>query len=157
MLFPWCPFQVRRLKESAVQNDQGNSKFAQGDYGGAVMFYNQALTKVKDQAPLYCNRAHAHLKLGNYSLAREDCDAALRVKPVCSRCACRFAVRDVEQSRTCQSSRQRTIPRANPHSLNDRVMSRLSFAALLLTKQKEMLRRLSWTLKMRWHLGRSSR
>ena len=65
-----------------AQNDQGNAKFVEGDFGGAVLFYNQAIKKVKDQAPLYCNRAHAHLKLGNYALAKEDCDAALLVNPV---------------------------------------------------------------------------
>ena len=67
--FPKITYQA--LKE------QGNAAFKGGRYDEAARRYTAALALRPRCAVYLANRALAHLKLGAYSLAEADCDAAL--------------------------------------------------------------------------------
>ena len=47
----------KRKEESDVLKTRGNEKFAAGDYQGAYDLYSQAIDIMKDNLPLWTNRA----------------------------------------------------------------------------------------------------
>jgi Asp-tRNA(Asn)/Glu-tRNA(Gln) amidotransferase A subunit family amidase/Tfp pilus assembly protein PilF len=55
----------------------GNDAFRSGKYDEAVRWYSEAIKHNPEEAVYYSNRAMAHLKLGAYTAAETDCDAAI--------------------------------------------------------------------------------
>ncbi len=55
-----------------------NAAFSSGDFGGAVAAYTQSLSAEAVQPTVLSNRAMAHLKLGNYAAAEQDCVVGLQ-------------------------------------------------------------------------------
>lgn len=58
------------------ERSSGNLAFAAGQYTEAVAAYSRAIEHFKGGKPAYANRAAAHLKLGNYLSALDDCSRA---------------------------------------------------------------------------------
>lgn len=61
--------------------EKGNAAFKAGKYDEAVRHYGAAINKDTRNAVLYSNRAMAHLKLGDFKSAEEDCTLALALDP----------------------------------------------------------------------------
>ena len=57
---------------------KGNKALKQGKYQDAVEYYTVAIGKNPSNPVYVANRAMAHLKLGNYELAEDDCTAAIK-------------------------------------------------------------------------------
>jgi hypothetical protein len=69
---------AEKLKEN------GNEKFKNSDFVAAKALYSEALQSCKDEklkTTLYCNRAACNIKLNEYNLCIEDCNAALSIEP----------------------------------------------------------------------------
>mmetsp|Transcript_25499 Transcript_25499/g.25746 ORF Transcript_25499/g.25746 Transcript_25499/m.25746 type:complete len:494 (-) Transcript_25499:221-1702(-) len=58
---------------------QGNAKYKEKDYNGAVGLYTEALGVDSGNASLYLNRAAAYLMLLQYKEASEDCNKAISI------------------------------------------------------------------------------
>ena len=72
---------IESSKISAAEGAKqiGNEAFRSGRYEDAIRRYSEAIYLNPKEAIYYSNRAMAHLKLGNYSDAEMDCDAALEI------------------------------------------------------------------------------
>ena len=57
---------------------KGNEALKEGKYQDAVEYYTVAIGKNPSNPVYVANRAMAHLKLGNYELAEDDCTAAIK-------------------------------------------------------------------------------
>lgn len=57
--------------------DEGNKKFKNKDYKGALESYTKALASNGDGLLAYSNRAMCHLNLGQYYEAKLDCDKSI--------------------------------------------------------------------------------
>jgi len=75
--------ELLRLNPPEVPGDaektKGNEAFNKGDFQGAVEYYSIAVGKNPKSAVFIANRAMAHLKLGNYELAEDDCSKAINL------------------------------------------------------------------------------
>jgi tetratricopeptide (TPR) repeat protein len=76
---------VRREECLGLKNE-GNAKFKQEEYEQAIEVYTQALNMCplaypKDRAVLYSNRSAAQMKLGELSVAIEDCSRSIELDP----------------------------------------------------------------------------
>ncbi|RKP15170.1 hypothetical protein BJ684DRAFT_7455 [Piptocephalis cylindrospora] len=60
---------------------QGNARFAQGDYQGAIQSYTTAIIKDPTCVLYYTNRARAHMKLEQWSSALQDAEKAVEFDP----------------------------------------------------------------------------
>lgn len=57
----------------------GNEEYGRGNYDTAIDLYTKAI-EMDDTNPIFfSNRAQAHLTLGNFEQAIEDCDSALKI------------------------------------------------------------------------------
>ena len=71
----------------AALKDEGNARFARGEYGSAIASYDEAIRALTDAsetwadargaAVLYANRAASRLKLGDFSRAERDANDAV--------------------------------------------------------------------------------
>jgi len=66
-----------RLAEQEKEN--GNRAFRAKQYSEARKCYDTAIGYKKDSRALFVNRAFAHVKLGNWASAIEDCDKAVYI------------------------------------------------------------------------------
>eukprot|EP00913_Durusdinium_trenchii_P028590 g26813.t1 len=64
---------------AAALKEEGNSKFKQGDFAGAVKAYTESLALDPEQHLCYSNRSAAHLKLGDAQEALADAERCLRL------------------------------------------------------------------------------
>jgi DnaJ homolog subfamily C member 7 len=73
------------LKKLDVTKAKGNDAFKRGQYREAADHFSTALNldpqNVDFNAQLYCNRAAALQKVGEYKQAHSDCEKAIRLKP----------------------------------------------------------------------------
>ena len=69
------------LKEQAASPTPGASRFALGDYAGAIEECDQALRLDPRHAQAYNNRAAARHALRDFAGAIADCDQALALDP----------------------------------------------------------------------------
>lgn len=64
---------------------EGNARFLNADYDGAIDLYSQAIELVGDdrdeRATFYANRAACHAKLGEHELVVDDCSSAIALRP----------------------------------------------------------------------------
>lgn len=60
---------------------QGNDKYKQGNYEGAIEDYTQAIRLNSDDAEAYFKRGNAYAKLKNHQRAIEDYTQAIRIAP----------------------------------------------------------------------------
>lgn len=70
--------------EAVLYKDQGNEKFKNGDWSGAIEAYTKAIEcdeKHKQLATFYKNRAAAYLKLEQFEKVIKDCDKSLELEP----------------------------------------------------------------------------
>ncbi|KAK2069171.1 hypothetical protein P8C59_003775 [Phyllachora maydis] len=61
--------------------EEGNSKFKESDWPGAVAAYTEMTKRAPDDPRGYSNRAAAFIKLLEFPSALEDCDAAIKRDP----------------------------------------------------------------------------
>ncbi|SPQ18394.1 572fa796-8b0e-4886-b356-2e21178c8524 [Thermothielavioides terrestris] len=61
--------------------EEGNKKFKESDWPGAVAAYSEMIKRAPDDARGYSNRAAAFIKLLEFPSALEDCDAAIKKDP----------------------------------------------------------------------------
>lgn len=64
---------------AAAEKARGNAALKGGQYAEALGYYSRALDHDKSDKATYTNRALAHLKVGNYLSAEEDCTKALDI------------------------------------------------------------------------------
>lgn len=68
------PFQA-----AEKYKNKGNDQFKMKNFTKAIELYTQAIEIKSDEPAYYTNRAIAHLKSDNFTLAMNDCKAALRI------------------------------------------------------------------------------
>jgi Asp-tRNA(Asn)/Glu-tRNA(Gln) amidotransferase A subunit family amidase len=68
-------------RAAEVAKEEGNAAFKAGRYDEAVKRYSEAIQYKPHAAVYFSNRAMAYLKLGIYTAAEADCDAALELDP----------------------------------------------------------------------------
>ena len=61
------------------EKTKGNEALKQGKYQDAIEYYSVAIGKNPKSKIFVANRAMAHLKLGNYQLAEDDCTEAIKL------------------------------------------------------------------------------
>ncbi|KAM7216563.1 heat shock protein sti1 [Rhypophila decipiens] len=61
--------------------EEGNKKFKESDWPGAVAAYSEMVKRAPDDPRGYSNRAAAFIKLFEFPSAVEDCDAAIKKDP----------------------------------------------------------------------------
>lgn len=61
--------------------EEGNKKFKESDWPGAVAAYSEMIKRSPDDPRGYSNRAAAFIKLFEFPSALEDCDAAIKRDP----------------------------------------------------------------------------
>ncbi|KAF4592405.1 heat shock protein [Ophiocordyceps camponoti-floridani] len=61
--------------------EEGNKKFKETDFPGAVAAYSEMIKRAPDDARGYSNRAAAFIKLFEFPSALDDCDAAIKRDP----------------------------------------------------------------------------
>lgn len=61
--------------------EEGNKKFKESDWPGAVAAYTEMIKRAPDDARGYSNRAAAFIKLLEFPSALEDCDMAIKKDP----------------------------------------------------------------------------
>lgn len=61
--------------------EEGNKKFKENDYPGAVAAYSEMIKRAPEDPRGYSNRAAAFVKLFEFPSALEDCDAAIKRDP----------------------------------------------------------------------------
>jgi len=77
----------QELKDESLRlKNEGNRKFKEEDFVMALKIYTEALNKCplafpKDRAILYSNKSAAEMKLGELSVAIEDCGRAVELDP----------------------------------------------------------------------------
>lgn len=71
----------RRLSDHEFESENwreiGNCCYKEGRYDEAVVAYSEAITRCPNKAVYYGNRAMAHIKLGHYVFAEDDCTKAI--------------------------------------------------------------------------------
>ena len=72
-----------RKKESDQFKNKGNKSLAEGDLQSAYNFYSQGIEIMKDNLPLWTNRAQVSIKLNRLQEAIDDCDFAFRIEEGC--------------------------------------------------------------------------
>ncbi|KAK2614769.1 hypothetical protein N8I77_001571 [Diaporthe amygdali] len=65
------------VQEAAALKEQGNKRFARGDYGGAEGLYSQAIIADPKDPKIYTNRALARIRLQRWEDAILDCQTCL--------------------------------------------------------------------------------
>ena len=70
-----------RAKRADLKKDQGNTFFADGNYGQAIVLYTQALAECDTHHVALCNRAACHLKMGDHVAALADAQACVELNP----------------------------------------------------------------------------
>ncbi|CAK9075111.1 unnamed protein product [Durusdinium trenchii] len=66
---------------SAALKEEGNRKFKEGDFSGAVEAYSQSLEHDPEQHLCYSNRSAAYLKLGMFEKALLDAESCTKMAP----------------------------------------------------------------------------
>ena len=71
----------KKAREQQAEKDKeaGNRAFKGQQYSEALRCYDNAVDNAKTNRVLYTNRAFAHIKLGNWASAVEDCDRCLYI------------------------------------------------------------------------------
>ncbi|ROV93206.1 hypothetical protein VMCG_08754 [Cytospora schulzeri] len=69
------------VQDALALKEQGNKRFAKGDYAGAEGLYSQAIIADPKDPRLYTNRAMARVKLQRWEDAVSDCQACLSLSP----------------------------------------------------------------------------
>lgn len=69
------------VQDALALKEQGNKRFAKGDYAGAEGLYSQAIIADPKDPRLYTNRAMARVKLQRWDDAVADCQACLALSP----------------------------------------------------------------------------
>ena len=75
------PLPVQQPISARTYNLWGNEKFKQGDYGGAISDYDEAIQLKPDYADAYNNRGLAKHELGGHTAALVDFNEAIQLKP----------------------------------------------------------------------------
>ncbi|KAJ8916639.1 hypothetical protein NQ315_000284 [Exocentrus adspersus] len=76
---------MNQIEDAERYKEEGNEAFKNSNWDQAVKLYTKAINLTskdsRDAAVYYKNRAAAHLKLGDYQAAVEDCDKCLAIIP----------------------------------------------------------------------------
>lgn len=70
---------------------QGNEKYKQGDYRGAIALYDEAIDAAPTEPAYYGNRAAANMMLLKYDDVIKDCNLAIVMDPTFSKAYVRKA------------------------------------------------------------------
>ncbi|KAJ3412974.1 RNA polymerase II-associated protein 3 [Chytridiales sp. JEL 0842] len=70
-----------RLEKALIEKEKGNEYFKRAEFKKAVNCYNRSIALDPTTAVVPINRAMAHIKLGNWSLAESDCTIGLSIEP----------------------------------------------------------------------------
>lgn len=68
-------------QKSLEHKELGNKYFKEGQYPEAIKEYGLALKRNPNDHTIYSNRAAAYMKLGEYHLGLQDCEAGIKLKP----------------------------------------------------------------------------
>eukprot|EP00742_Colponemidia_sp_Colp-10_P004996 GILJ01005337.1.p1 GENE.GILJ01005337.1~~GILJ01005337.1.p1 ORF type:complete len:731 (-),score=151.77 GILJ01005337.1:181-2046(-) len=74
--------RAEKQREATKHKEMGNEFFKAGNYEKAINAYSEAIECVRDGKLYYTNRALAHIKLGNFAKAVEDCDRVLEIAEI---------------------------------------------------------------------------
>lgn len=77
---------------AAYAKEQGNLAFKQGDYRKAITYYNGAVFNEPTNHVHYSNRCAAYMKCEQYSLAQQDAEKCLQLKPDFNKVSVSFAL-----------------------------------------------------------------
>jgi stress-induced-phosphoprotein 1 len=103
--------------------EEGNAKFKESDWPGAVAAYTEMIKHAPDDPRGYSNRAATYIKLLEFPSALEDCDTAIKKDPKFVRAYIRkaqayFGMRDYSKSiDACTQASEVDVGRANAREI----------------------------------------
>ncbi|KAF8397410.1 hypothetical protein HHK36_016326 [Tetracentron sinense] len=121
---------LRKARAVADARKSGNEFYKVGNYLDACMSYGQGLEHAPTNSVLLCNRAACRSKLGQWEMAVDDCNAALRNRPGYYKALLRRAHSNARLERWEESHRDYTI-------LSQKMPGDLSISHSLLQVQME--------------------
>lgn len=112
--------------------EDGNQKFKDSDWPGAVAAYTEMIKRAPDDPRGYSNRAVAFIKLLEFPSALEDCDMAIKKDPKFVRAYIRkaqayFGMRDYSKCiDACTAASEVDVDRANAREIEQQQQKALS-------------------------------
>jgi stress-induced-phosphoprotein 1 len=121
--------------------EEGNTKFKESDWPGAVAAYSEMIKRAPDDPRGYSNRAAAFIKLLEFPSALEDCDMAIKKDPKFIRAYIRkaqayFGMRDYSKCLdVCTEAMEVDVGRANAREIEQQQQKAL--AAMYASRENE--------------------
>lgn len=124
--------------------EEGNRKFKEADWPGAVAAYSEMIKRAPDDARGYSNRAAAFIKLLEFPSALDDCDLAIKKDPKFIRAYIRkaqayFGMREYSKSLdACEKAQQVDVEHhagANAREIDQQQQK--AFTAMYATRENE--------------------
>jgi len=121
--------------------EEGNTKFKESDWPGAVAAYSEMIKRAPDDPRGYSNRAAAFIKLLEFPSALEDCDMAIKKDPKFIRAYIRkaqayFGMRDYSKCLdVCTEATEVDVGRANAREIEQQQQKAL--AAMYASRENE--------------------
>jgi stress-induced-phosphoprotein 1 len=112
--------------------EEGNQKFKDSDWPGAVAAYTEMIKRAPDDPRGYSNRAAAFIKLLEFPSALEDCDTAIKKDPKFVRAYIRkaqayFGMREYSKCLdACTAASEVDVDRANAKEIEQLQQKALS-------------------------------
>ncbi len=121
--------------------EEGNAKFKESDWPGAVAAYTEMIKRAPDDPRGYSNRAAAFIKLLEFPSALEDCDMAIKKDPKFIRAYIRkaqayFGMRDYSKCLdVCTEAMEVDVDRANAREIEQ--LQQKALAAMYASRENE--------------------
>jgi stress-induced-phosphoprotein 1 len=121
--------------------EEGNTKFKESDWPGAVAAYSEMIKRAPDDPRGYSNRAAAFIKLLEFPSALEDCDTAIKKDPKFVRAYIRkaqayFGMRDYSKCLdVCTEAMEVDVGRTNAKEIEQQQQKAL--AAMYASRENE--------------------
>jgi stress-induced-phosphoprotein 1 len=121
--------------------EEGNTKFKESDWPGAVAAYSEMIKRAPDDPRGYSNRAAAFIKLLEFPSALEDCDTAIKKDPKFIRAYIRkaqayFGMRDYSKCLdVCTEAMEVDVGRTNAKEIEQQQQKAL--AAMYASRENE--------------------
>jgi stress-induced-phosphoprotein 1 len=121
--------------------EEGNTKFKESDWPGAVAAYSEMIKRAPDDPRGYSNRAAAFIKLLEFPSALDDCDMAIKKDPKFIRAYIRkaqayFGMRDYSKCLdVCTEAMEIDVGKANAREIEQQQQKAL--AAMYASRENE--------------------